>query len=525
MPQRYSNRRHHGMKLQKNQRTMVRKPSRNRRASAGIRYEWLEPRAMLTALWVTSNADAGAGTFRDAVQQANVDSDVRVIRFASDLASIQVDSPVTYTGAQSLAIDGRGGTLEAGENTGNLLESTGGANLFLKRLTIQNGLQSGVHIPIPPDASGEVSVTLKQVVLKDNALHGLHVDDQSDPDDPDEVPANSAASLRVEIWDSEAVRNALADVEDVDGIRVDEGGEGSVAVRLHRSSFVENGGDGVEVDEQGDGDVMIRVRHSEFLRNGHKDGGDREDGFDVDEAGEGAFWARLVDSQFNDSADQGVDFDEEGPGNMDVLAFDVAANENGREGFRADEKVDDDGNGDGDMNVVMSRVELNGNGREGTEITEEANGNFRAALRHVVANGNAREGLKIEELIGDEDDGSGNLTVVLRDVVANENLNQGVQIYEEGPGNVVAALHDIVANSNGEVSDDPEIEPEDGVRISEFGGGDLIASARKLTANQNTGYGLVVEQEAVDEDDDGRLKLRQATLVNNLLGDILRVNV
>ena len=189
--------------------------------------ESLENRSMLTTLFVTSSGDAGDDTFRDAVEQANIDPEINSIKFAANLATIQIDSPVEYTGNQALSIDGNGATIEPDENTLDLFISSGGGDLELSRLTFQNGDTNGIFVPVPADAAGEVSVSLTSVVVTGNGLHGLHIADQS---------ANSPASIRLEVLKSSFTGNAK-EGSDFDGIRVDEGGDGNIDAKVINSLF------------------------------------------------------------------------------------------------------------------------------------------------------------------------------------------------------------------------------------------------------------------------------------------------
>lgn len=50
---------------------------------------------------VTTNADAGPGSFRQAVLDANADPAITTIQFRGGLGTIALQDPVTYTGAQS----------------------------------------------------------------------------------------------------------------------------------------------------------------------------------------------------------------------------------------------------------------------------------------------------------------------------------------------------------------------------------------------------------------------------------------
>ena len=72
---------------------------------------------------------------------------------------------------------------------------------------------------------------------------GLFVDDQTN---------GSAASVHVDIVNSRFSLNGKR-ASDADGVRIDEGGPGSVSAMIQNSKFEGNGGDGFEIDERGGG--------------------------------------------------------------------------------------------------------------------------------------------------------------------------------------------------------------------------------------------------------------------------------
>ena len=68
----------------------------------------VSPDAHAKSVRVTNNADAGAGSFRQAVVDANGDSSITVIKFNNNIGTIELASTVNYIGEQSLSINGRG---------------------------------------------------------------------------------------------------------------------------------------------------------------------------------------------------------------------------------------------------------------------------------------------------------------------------------------------------------------------------------------------------------------------------------
>jgi hypothetical protein len=425
-----------------------------------LRVESLENRAMLTTLFVTDAGDSGDGTFRAAVEAANFDPSIDRIVFHK-VDTVGLGSAVEFTGGQSMTIDGKGATIEAASAGANdLLISSGGADLDLSRLTFQNG-DNGILVPVPGGATGTVAVSLNDVTIRDNARYGLFLDDQAEDTD---------ASVRLDISNSTITGNGTGEgVSDFDGIRVNDGGEGSIIANVANSRFDGNGGDGLELDEKGDGGVRACLLRSTFNDNGFQNPDDKEDGIDFDEAGEGDLWISAVDVAFSGNSDEGADLDEEDGGDVDISFVSVQASNNEDEGIKVDEKEGDD-SADGDLTVSLVNVKANGSeGEEGIALTEEGNGNFTAVLRNVVASGNDKEGIDLAE------GGSGNLAVRLQNVVASDNDDDGIQVGEEDDG-------------------------------------DLSAIVVNVTANRNSKVGLKIEQE---DDGDGSLRLNNANLEDN----------
>lgn len=109
----------------------------------------LEPTAALSHLGggarVTTRADDGPGSFRQAVLNANADPSIGVIRFDRGLDPIRLLQPVTYTGSQALVIRGEGARLDgsglpAGESA---LVAEGGGELTITELTVAHAPGNG----------------------------------------------------------------------------------------------------------------------------------------------------------------------------------------------------------------------------------------------------------------------------------------------------------------------------------------------------------------------------------------------
>src|SRR5688572_16358928 len=79
-------------------------------------------------VFVTNSSDSGAGSFRDAVQQANANPNITRIHFLGRVSTINLLSTVEFTGTQDLTIDGNAATLDGSAMglAGPAFRATGG---------------------------------------------------------------------------------------------------------------------------------------------------------------------------------------------------------------------------------------------------------------------------------------------------------------------------------------------------------------------------------------------------------------
>src|SRR5262245_35152851 len=89
-------------------------------------------------VFVSNSDDAGPGSFRAAVAQANGNAAITRIHFLGRVDTIQLNSTVTFSGAQNLTIDGNGATLDAAEAGRPAFLTTGGGDLTVNALTVRN---------------------------------------------------------------------------------------------------------------------------------------------------------------------------------------------------------------------------------------------------------------------------------------------------------------------------------------------------------------------------------------------------
>ena len=314
---------------------------------------------------VTHPYDEGKGSFRDAIAQANADPRIVRIEFKPESRTIMLESSITYTGAQAITIVGKNATLDAGNAGGPALIANGGGNLTIEALTVRNAPSEGIDIEVPASATGVMKVTLDRVNAIDNAGHGILINDQVDPSTADgvqPVSSGSAASLEVTIVDSRFAGNGYS-VSDRDGLRVNEGGLGSLTFTAKGVRSEDNAADGIELDERGEGDVVIDVEDTRIERNGKFDPEDLDDGFDIDEYNDGSIRGSLRRVVASNNYEEGLDFNENNAGDLRVDLTTVEASGNREEGI--DYEEDDDFAGGGDLVTTMTGITANGNGVDG----------------------------------------------------------------------------------------------------------------------------------------------------------------
>lgn len=141
-------------------------------------------------LTVTTGADSGAGSFREAVAQANATEGPQTIRFAPDVSEVTVDSPLGSTDA--LVISGAGVTLRPSEDWAVWSAEPGGrptpdALLFAERsaLTVSGLLLdaaqtagAALHIALPSERD---AVVVEDAVLRDPVVAALEVENSNGP--------------------------------------------------------------------------------------------------------------------------------------------------------------------------------------------------------------------------------------------------------------------------------------------------------------------------------------------------------
>jgi hypothetical protein len=427
--------------------------------------------APMATAFVTNSNDAGAGSFRAAVAAANANPSVDRIVFRPGLAPVALASPVVFTGAQSLDVVGSGGTLDGSglAASDDAFAVTGGGNLSVSLLTIRNAPQEGLAYVVPASATGTRRVVLVAVAIRGNDGHGVHVDDQSN---------NSPASLDVRVVGSLFDGNGFGAL-DRDGLRVDEGGIGTLSFVVGLTRAEGSGGDGIELDERGPGDAVFNVSGTLIARNGsfHERFPpppgvevDLDDGMDVDESDDGGVNGKVVASSASDNFEEGWDFNENHAGDFRVDMTLVDASRNREEGVDFEE--DDDVAGGGDLITTLIGVKADGNaaGDAGLKVRERGDGNVVADVRNAQANGNGAGGISIREdavggltgtvdrssTIGNgtigidfDENAAGDLSGTVRASTSTGNTDVGIRADQQAPGVGTLAVIATTALPNG----------------------------------------------------------------------------
>jgi hypothetical protein len=414
-----------------------------------------------TTVRVTSGADSGAGSFREAVAAASADSSIKKITFSKGLA-IDLASPVVYTGDQGLILSGNDTTISGASATaastwdGGLFVSASAADITISRIDFVDSFNNGIAVFVPESATGTVSLRLSRVSVERSTFHGVYVDgqftaDYNTDDEPhaacaDPHPFDSAASIRLVVNRSAIIDNgqlvggyddstATGCPRDFDGIRVDDGGAGGVTASITRTVVTGNLADGVEYDERDAGDVKSYAASSTFSRNGESgvtsDGlVDLDDGFDIDEDGDGDLKATFYRVDAEDNRDEGLDLDEAGNGNATLYVSRVNANRNEDQGVKLDES------NDGSLEATISRSVVNDSlSQDGIELTEEDDGDLNGTIWRTTVTGNDDAGVKGEQ----QPDGEGKLRITDSDLFGN---NDGA--YNIDPAEITLKLVDVI---------------------------------------------------------------------------------
>lgn len=297
---------------------------------------------------VTTGADDGEGSLRQALARGATE-----ILISPSVDTISITETLVYDEKEPLHITGTGQTVDGSalrDSTDPLLHITKGADLHLSKLTFDaggtwsrsnGGGGEGIYVEVPEKRKGTVTVALSWVTVTGTGNHGVHVSDCSLRNDCGSGVGGggdgSPATIRMYLVGVRIERAGLG-IQDADGIRIDERGDGHIEFYAALSHFENNGGDGLELDEGNAGSVHMTISDTSFRSNGDfcyqadlevfpqcDDDGevDVEDGFDADEAGPGGLFGSLTNVTASGSYDEDLDFDEQGKDEVLLQFFEV----------------------------------------------------------------------------------------------------------------------------------------------------------------------------------------------------------
>ena len=319
-----------------------------------------------------------------AIVSANSNSSIGTIKCLTEAGCNVTGTLPTYTGSQSLAINGRFSTIDAsGITDTDVFASVGGGNLKLMRLTIIGGM-TGIYVELPADKVSNQKVELHRVTVRDAALHGVYIYDAN----------YSIAGVRLTVTASKFLDNGFGD-RDQHGINVKEISKGAILATITSSLFRGNAGDGLLFNEKGGGRVDLTIVRSNFLENGTNPDNaiDPEDGLDVDERGPGDIWLMISESRFNKNFDDGIDIDERDGGTIFSNLEDVKATKNHDQGITYDERLD----GDVFASINNSTVTGNDVGSQNIDLRGEQSdeGDGTLTLENVVVGQSSLSGVQL----------------------------------------------------------------------------------------------------------------------------------
>lgn len=411
---------------------------------------------------VTNWEDAGPGTLRAALEEANSDSTVVSIRFDSQM-NVHPGAPLVYTGKQPLTIDGNLSGLWGFYGQGDIFQVHARNTITFRRIAILYGQGVGIKVVVPPDASGTIRVVMQQVTIYGNRGHGLLINDLTEflVDEATTSTAGSPASLRVEIDGIDLMRNGVEEysggmaprLPELDGARINEGGDGHLVVIINGAFAELNGDDGIQVDERGKGTLDFRLTASTVQNNGMADGADRGTGIRLTETDAGDLKSHVADVTFAGNFMQGADLREDGAGGLLPTFAGVTFVDHWMEAVRLVEDAAVGGGGDLVLQMTDATFLRNGGHPDGTDILSPALANVVA---HEKGSGRASTTFTRTTIVRDlendwwggmyggiyvAEESGGSLDAILTDVTIENLATFGVKLEEAGRDNLVATVN------------------------------------------------------------------------------------
>lgn len=499
-------------------------------------FERLESRDLLTAVFVTTEDDFGEGSFRKAIELANLIPDVDRILFRDHVEQIKVMSPIQFVGTQELTINGLGASISMDDrlepNSIDLFHSTGGGSLQLRNLEF-NGGDRAIHVSVPYFQTEEISVVAANVSVL-NSRHGIEIDDSMRHPIENRFGSDAGVFVRV--------HQGLLSENQTNGLTLNKRGQGGADIRIAQSELKSNGSDGFELTSAGTGNLRVVIRSSDISGNSSSGGV-------IKEFGSADLILHAIDTVFTENAidreDYGLSVVESGEGNLNarLLRSHFEGNGNPSTSFRGGE---DDAAGlnlqernEGNLILKATASSFNSHKRgPGIAFEESFSGEARIYLERVDFFAN------IMGISGEEED-AGRVIFRANEINIRNFTYYGIEINEAGAApnqershyslNSIQSINRRTIGSRGHVSirsenlgfkiDDVEVtgfndSTRTGIEISASLPIEGEISDTKIAGNE---YGILVSQS--EDDPRGTVTVENSQFTDNSIEDEIWTNI
>jgi len=203
------------------------------------------------AILVTSGADSGPGTLRQALEDlASGSGDI--IFISSRVKRITIESTLQYIGTNLLAIQAEDMPKIIGDDDFDLLTTNATLAVGISNVEFEGlghysindqGIGKGIFVDVPNDATGTAAVILTNVKVSGVASYGVLVNDCTEVNcgnGNQGTGGGSDASVELNLF-RVTVENSGKGRFDGDGVRVNERGMGDLRATIIDSKFNYNG--------------------------------------------------------------------------------------------------------------------------------------------------------------------------------------------------------------------------------------------------------------------------------------------
>jgi hypothetical protein len=330
------------------------------------------------AITVTSGANSGAGTLRQAIADFPASGDTEIVIDNSSVTTITLTSTITYSNSKRLKIRSTSSTEVDVSGTSSAINCTSANGIEFIGLDFDGG---GVTLSVPSSAAGTVFVDLDGVDIWNRASGaGLSISN------------TSSSTLYLTFTNVQFIANAGM------GCYVFKSGGDLVSVFDTVNAYL-NGwnsvADGVQLCQLGTGGNFVWAQSCSFA-------GNAEDGLEIEEAGDGDVEAYVFDIVCSEMEEEALEISEAGNGNLTVEIY-------GGE--------------------IYDTIDETTTGGDAVEIRERDSGTFECSILGVAVLDSADTGSQSTEKDGIRLDpgGTGNATVVIDSCVIEYCHDDGIE--------------------------------------------------------------------------------------------------